>query len=50
MPLILALIVFGLMGAIAAYGFMTSQKALRERQRHGSTEGHPMAGASVNSH
>jgi len=50
MRLILALVIFGLMGAIAAYGFITSQKALRERQRHGSTEDHPMAGVAGNNH
>jgi hypothetical protein len=47
MELFLALVVFGILGAITVYGYTTSNQASRDIERRGaSREDRPMAGVS----
>ncbi len=46
MHVFLALIIFGLMGAVAAYGFMISQKAVMTRPGNPVRDSRPMAGVT----
>jgi type II secretory pathway pseudopilin PulG len=45
MELLLALVVFGILGAICVYGYSSSSRASREMAR-GHTQERPMAGVS----
>jgi hypothetical protein len=48
MELLLAFVVFGILGAITLYGYSTSRQASRDIERRGaSREDRPMAGVSA---
>jgi type II secretory pathway pseudopilin PulG len=46
MEIILAIVVFGVLGAITIYGYRDSERAARERSRGNFDRGHTMAAVS----
>ncbi len=46
MEQLLAIVVFGILGAITVFGYISSQRSARERSRGDFQSGHVMAGTS----
>ena len=46
MEMLLALVVFGVLGAITIYGYLSSERSARERERGDYSQNRPMSGTS----
>ena len=46
MEMLLALVVFGVLGAITIYGYLSGERSARERDRGNNGQNRPMSGTS----